>query len=1092
MSDDIQQFLKSHTTSSVTPNLVKIVQKLAQTKPNVSDFTKAVKVILKFKEHDPKAFISELYEKLNGKGRSLSVNPKISKGNNDNTSLDIPLKKKKKLVALSFDDEDEDEDIQIKPVFKKRQTEQKITFKKLDKSTASKLKEYAEVKYGNWNPSTNNPNVKKIPSGSANTINKVQEPSLSNFESEDELPTNLNDNHFGKDDEEWYNYDDDLGNAAQDEIDAVNSLNFVAKTSKPQLIKPEQSDVQLYPLSIDKKKNWLPPFLLNYSQKYNISNAAIVGSIAESSHEGIIDPIKNPESTFSQMARKGSHLVNLKRLNKEQRKQNKTNTQLANTAMGNTLGFSNESTNDKSGEQSTDNIFHNELQPSQEDIQKQRQTLPAYKARGSLIPMIMNNQVAIIIGETGSGKTTQLPQILYEAGFCHDNTSIGITQPRRVAAMSVAKRVATEMNTPLGQKVGYSIRFEDQTSAETRIKFMTDGILLRETLLDPLLLKYNCIIIDEAHERSLNTDVLLGIFKNLLTKRKDIKLIITSATMNAAKFSKFFGNAPQFTIPGRTFPVQIIYTKSPVDDYVDSAVNEAVRIHMQTEVTSGDILIFMTGQEDIETTCESIKDRLTEVYAKKNGVGSFDEIDDIEIFPIYSALPPELQARIFHKLDHSKRKIVVATNIAETSLTIDGIKYVIDSGYSKLKVFNPRIGLDSLMITPISLANANQRSGRAGRTGPGIAYRLFTQESAEEDMYVQTIPEIQRTNLSNTILLLKSLDINDIVHFPFLDKPPLQTLLASLYELWFLGAIDNFGNLTSLGSQMSKFPLQASLSKVLIVASQNKCSEELLTIVSMLSVPQVFNRPKEREKEADQARGRFFVPRSDHLTLLNVYNQWKSNKFSSQWCEKNFLIYRSLARAHEIRRQLVKVMRENDIPLVSSGSDWNIVRRSICSGFAHQAAKVTGLRKYVNLRTGMAVELHPTSALYGLGDPPTSVVYHELLMTSKEYMCFVTAVDPFWLMEFGPLIYDIKRVKQYEDDCSTSLFGTSDDHEEDKVNHDFVDVKIEQFIAKRQTIINQLKADVASSSNLITQKERQNTHSQGNIATIGFKRRRPL
>lgn len=1098
MSDDIQQLINQHTTSSVTPNLIKIVQKLAQSKNNVNDFSKAVKVILKFKDKDSNTFLNDLYERLIHGDSRPEVKPIIPEDSTTSVTSMKPLKKKK-LVAISFDDKEDEEDeknddeIQIKPVFKQRRMGQKVVFKKLDRSTASKLKEYAEVKSSNTTSAIiNDKSINKIPSGPVPHTKNSDKSLIAAYGSDQEVSLDLQNEQFGKDDEEWYNYDDDLGNAAQDEVDSLNNLDFMSKASKWQTVDSDQTDVQLYPLSIDKKKNWLPPFLLNDSNRYNVSNAAIVGSIAESSHEGIIDPFKNPESPFSQMARSGSHLVNLKRLNKEQRQRNKNNTQLANTAMGVALGISKDMPDYKSKEQSRGNKTYKELEPTQEEIQNQRRTLPAYKIKDSLVSMILNTQVAIIIGETGSGKTTQLPQILYEAGFCHDNTIIGITQPRRVAAMSVAKRVATEMDTALGQKVGYTIRFEDQTSLETKIKFMTDGILLRETLLDPLLLKYNCIIIDEAHERSLNTDVLLGLFKNLLTKRKDIKLIITSATMNAAKFSKFFGNAPQFTIPGRTFPVQINYTKSAVDDYVDSAVSEAVRIHMQTDITSGDILIFMTGQEDIETTCESIKDRLTEVYAKKSGIGSFAEIDDIEIFPIYSALPPELQTRIFHKLNHAKRKIVVATNIAETSLTIDGIKYVIDCGYSKLKVFNPRIGLDSLMITPISIANANQRSGRAGRTGPGIAYRLFTQESLEEDMYVQTIPEIQRTNLSNTILLLKSLGIKDIIHFPFLDKPPLQTLLASLYELWFLGAVDNFGNLTSLGKQMAKFPLQASLSKILIIASQNNCSEEILTIVSMLSVPQVFNRPKELEKEADQARTKFFVPRSDHLTLLNVYNQWKSNNCSTQWCEKHFLIHRSLARAHEIRRQLISVMKKNSIPLKSSGSDWDIVRRSICSGFAHQAAKVTGLSKYVNLRTGMNVELHPTSALYGIGDPPSCVVYHELLLTSKEYMCFVTAVDPFWLIEFGPLIYDIKRVKKYEDDGSTSIFGTTNNEDENKKSNDAVDNRIEQCLIKRQGIIDQLKSDVNTAAEISTQKSKPNILSQGNMATIGLKRRRPF
>ncbi len=320
--------------------------------------------------------------------------------------------------------------------------------------------------------------------------------------------------------------------------------------------------------------------------------------------------------------------------------------------------------------------------------------------------LIRDNKIVVIVGETGSGKTTQITQYLHEAGYS-DYGMIGCTQPRRVAAVSVAKRVSEEMESELGRKVGYAIRFEDCTSNETIIKYMTDGVLLRESLNDPELEKYSVVVMDEAHERSLNTDVLFGILKKVATRRRDIKIIITSATMNSERFASFYGGVPIFIIPGRTFPVETYFSKTPVDDYVDSAVNKAIQIHIQQP--PGDILVFMTGQEDIEATCVLIAERIQTI----------EGIPPMLVLPIYSQLPSDVQSRIF---EVSKlRKCIVATNIAETSLTLDGVKYVVDSGFCKLKVYNPRIGMDALQITPISQANANQRAGRAGRTGPGIA-----------------------------------------------------------------------------------------------------------------------------------------------------------------------------------------------------------------------------------------------------------------------------------------------------------------------------------------------------------------------------------
>ena len=504
---------------------------------------------------------------------------------------------------------------------------------------------------------------------------------------------------------------------------------------------------------------------------------------------------------------------------------------------------------------------------------------------------------------------------------------------------------------------------------------------------------------DEAHERALNTDVLMGLIKKILARRRDLKLIVTSATMNSERFSQFYGGAPEFIIPGRTFPVDIQYSRSPCEDYVDSAVNQVLAIHVSQG--AGDILVFMTGQEDIEVTCELVEERLK----------LLNDPQKLSILPIYSQMPADLQAKIFDKAAPGVRKVIVATNIAETSLTVDGIMYVVDAGFSKLKVYNPRMGMDTLQITPISQANASQRAGRAGRTGPGKAYHLFTEQAFKNDLYIQTIPEIQRTNLSNTVLLLKSLGVKDLLDFDFMDPPPQDTITTSLFDLWALGALDNIGELTSLGRSMTAFPMDPSLAKLLIIATESsyQCSSEMLTIVSMLSVPSVFYRPKERQEEADAQREKFFVGESDHLTLLHVFSQWKSNGYSDGWCIRHFLHSKSLRRAKEIRDQLQDIMTLQKMPIVSCGTDWDIIRKCICSGYYHQAAKVKGIGEYINLRTSVTVQLHPTSALYGLGYLPDHVVYHELILTSKEYMSTVTAVDPHWLADLGGVFYSLKE-----------------------------------------------------------------------------------
>ncbi|KAI0468673.1 P-loop containing nucleoside triphosphate hydrolase protein [Xylaria cf. heliscus] len=724
-----------------------------------------------------------------------------------------------------------------------------------------------------------------------------------------------------------------------------------------------------------------------------------------------VPAIRDYQSDMAVFSRKGSRVVKERRQQRERQKQAQDATNMAGTTLGNLMGvkedegdsalpIATEDDQAKSGNSKFSEVMKKNDGASNfsqsKTLKEQREFLPAFAVREDLLRVIRDNQVVIVVGETGSGKTTQLTQFLYEDGYGKQGM-IGCTQPRRVAAMSVAKRVAEEMEVKLGSTVGYAIRFEDCTSNDTVIKYMTDGVLLRESLNERDLDRYSCVIMDEAHERALNTDVLLGLFNKILQRRRDLKLIVTSATMNSKRFSDFFGGAPEFIIPGRTFPVDIMFHRSPVEDYVDQAVQQVLSIHVS--MGAGDILVFMTGQEDIECTCELVRERLD----------ALNDPPELSILPIYSQMPADLQAKIFDRAPPGVRKCIVATNIAETSLTVDGIMYVVDAGYSKMKVYNPRMGMDTLQITPISQANAGQRAGRAGRTGPGRAFRLFTEKAFKDELYIQTIPEIQRTNLSNTVLLLKSLGVRDLLDFDFMDPPPQDTITTSMFDLWALGALDNLGELTDLGAKMNAFPMDPSLAKLLIMSEEYGCSEEMVTIVSMLSVPNVFYRPKERQEESDAAREKFFVPESDHLTYLHVYSQWKSNGHSDGWCTRHFLHPKSLRRAKEIRDQLLDIMKMQKMQMISCGTDWDIIRKCICSGYYHQAAKVKGIGEYINLRTSVTVQLHPTSALYGLGFLPDYVVYHELILTSKEYMSTVTSVDPHWLAELGGVFYSVKE-----------------------------------------------------------------------------------
>ncbi|KAI3384930.1 hypothetical protein SNEBB_000119 [Seison nebaliae] len=653
-----------------------------------------------------------------------------------------------------------------------------------------------------------------------------------------------------------------------------------------------------------------------------------------------------------------------------------------------------------------------EVKKKRATIQETRLSLPIYPFRESLLEAIDEYQVLIIEGETGSGKTTQIPQYLYEHGFTDNDKKIACTQPRRVAAMSVAARVAQEMNVKLGYEVGYSIRFEDFTTERTVIKYMTDGMLLREFLTEPDLESYSVLIIDEAHERTLHTDILFGLVKDIAKFRPSLKLLISSATLDSDKFSSFFDDAPIFRIPGRRFPVDIYYTKQPEANYIDAVVISVLQIHVTQPL--GDILVFLTGQEEIECIQELLYEKIKRLGAK---------IKELIVLPIFANLPSEKQAKIFEPTPPNARKVILATNIAETSLTIDGIIYVIDPGFSKQKTYNARTGMESLIVTPVSKASANQRAGRSGRIAPGKCFRLYTANAYQEELENDTVPEIQRTNLGNVVLLLKSLGINDLLHFDFMDMPSNDALIMALEQLYALGALNHKGELTKLGRRMAEFPLDPQLSKMLLASEKYNCTKESLTICAMLNVNStIFYRPKDKPTKMENVKMNFCDKTGDHLTLMNIYDQWAESNFSSQWCLDNFIQCRSMKRARDIRDQLlalcgrveleVKSCYDNLNPLNPTFDPTVPIRKSITAGFFYNTTRLGRNAVYHTMKKQQDCRIHPSSVMFE--QLPKWCIYYELVLTSEKFMRQVTEIDSNWLLEVAPHYYRQKELDVYQ------------------------------------------------------------------------------
>lgn len=677
-------------------------------------------------------------------------------------------------------------------------------------------------------------------------------------------------------------------------------------------------------------------------------------------------------------------------------------------------------------------------------IQQQRKSLPIAAVEKLLVEYVRNNDTLIVVGETGSGKTTQLPQYLFYGGFCRDGGVIGITQPRRVAAISVAKRVAEECGVALGQKVGYSIRFDDMTSASTRIKYMTDGLLLREALLDPCLSKYSVIIVDEAHERTVHTDVLLGLLKSVQKTRSrfvskvtnnhaqngllmgaendnsflkpchgkklsPLKLIIMSASLDARVFSEYFGGARAVHVQGRQYPVDILYTHQPESDYLDAALITIFQIHL--EESHGDILVFLTGQEEIESVERLVHERLRQLPEGNQ---------KLLTFPIFSSLPSEKQMKVFTPAPAGFRKVILATNIAETSVTIPGIRYVIDPGVVKARIYDADAGIESLDILKTSKAQALQRSGRAGREGPGKCYRLYP-ESEFDKFEDSTTPEIKRCDLSNVILQLKALGIDDIAGFDFIDKPNRTAIIRSLESLFLLGALTEESKLTDIvGHQMARLPLEPVYSKALILSSQFNCLEEMLIVVAMLSVESIFYAPREKLEESRAALRCFSSPEGDHLTLLNVFrasnefmvknklthSKEKAEKNLRKWCKDNFINSRSLRHARDVHSQIQRNIEQMGLRITSCGDDMLVFRRCLAASFFLNAALKQPDGMYRILSSGLMVQIHPSSVLFR--SKPECIIFDKLVRTNNNYIRNICRIDYLWLPELAPQCYGLQ------------------------------------------------------------------------------------
>ncbi|VDM10399.1 unnamed protein product [Wuchereria bancrofti] len=642
-----------------------------------------------------------------------------------------------------------------------------------------------------------------------------------------------------------------------------------------------------------------------------------------------------------------------------------------------------------------------------------RKELPVDGVHLQLAEVIRENGISVIVGETGSGKSTQIPQICYNEGLIGSGL-LAVTQPRRVAAITLARRVALEMNANLGEVVAYKVRFENTTSDETKIVYGTDGIFLRETFYDSLLTHYSVVIVDEAHERSVHTDVLLYLlklcYKQRLGTSNPLKLrllliVIMSATLETNVFSEYFDDAPVYIVQGRTYPVEIFYANSldkKDDDYVFNVLTTVLQIH-RTEPLSSDVLAFLTGQEEIETACKKVQE------ASRLLPG------DLVALPLYAGLPPSAQMRVFEPagIPHI-RKVIFATNIAETSITIPGVRIIVDSGKIKVKTFLPDRHIDILRVENISQCSATQRAGRAGREAPGKCYRLYSEKHFHSLSKI-TVPEILRSNLAVVLLELLRIGLRRIKSLALISNPKKEGLEAAEKHLRLLDAVkqpDEKGRLklTEMGTRLSSFPVDPAFARALIAASQNGCLEEVLTIVAFMSIDSVFVNSAIGHERTNLSKRKFEAPEGDHCTLLNVYRGYRlarKEKKLEEWCEANHVHQRLLNTVFKIRRQLRDICSKNSLIFRSCGTDTDRLRKTLCQGlFMNACAYERSQDRYsLLISPGTSLKIHPSSCLSR--SRPTAFIFTDLVRTNELYARDITVIDLEWAKE----LLDSKKTK---------------------------------------------------------------------------------